>query len=490
MIKTLIVEDEFLVRMGLKTTINWAEYGFQIIGEATNGEEGLDMYLKHRPSLVITDIKMPKMDGITLMTAIRKLNKDVHFIVLTAFADFSYAQSAIKLQVDGYLLKGTMINEELTSLLEKVAAAIPQKTAIPSENSALPSMKALLAEEPPVMKVCPFCQNEEDTLRAACLRITGQKNPVINDSFRNLCLNALSEKQLEYKAFAEGDRLYLLMNSSQNHSAIMGLLSDTIQRYLGRQIFCGISLPAKGSEHINPYISQAKNACDSNILDPEKGWFRIYSQPSFSRSDKVDNLLLSLNQALLARSARKCVQILEELESELVTAGSTKLLNRSLYHIVIILSQYDESLNETELLRSLLDLDELNLIFQETARRFTDMCEALSRLMPRNDHYIESAKLFIRNNMSENIKLRDIAEYLHLSPNYLGKLFFLGTGTHLTDFIISEKIQTACRLIQETDLLIGEIAQQVGLNDAQYFSKLFKKKTGHTPKEYTRIYKK
>lgn len=488
MIKTLIVEDEFLVRMGLKTIIDWPQYGFQIVGEATNGEDGLELYLKHRPALIITDIKMPKMDGLALMTAIRKLDRNAHFIVLTAYADFSYARSAIGLQVDGYLLKGTMTNEELTGILEKVTASMPESSVSPCDTNSLPSLKKLLTDDSTIAEVCPFSLEENDTVYVACVRIAGSKNPVINESFHSLCRNLLAEKKWEYTEFEDDNYFCILLTSSQDPLSVMGLLSDTIKRYLGRQLFCGASHPAKSTNHIASYIAQAKTACDANILSPEKGFIQIYTPAHHSRSEKVDNLLLALNQALLEQDPENCMQLLDRLMPALQSAGSLKLLNRSMYHIVIILTQYDDSLSETEIIRSLLELDQLDLVFQEIKCRFVEMCKTLPQLLPRNDGYIESAKLFIRNNISQNIKLRDIAEYLHLSSNYLGKLFFSSTGTHLTDFIISEKISAACRLIQETDLLVGEIAQQVGLNDQQYFSKLFKKKTGYTPKEYARLH--
>jgi two-component system response regulator YesN len=105
MLKVLVVDDENLVRKGIVLGVDWGKLGCMVVAEASNGLEGLLAAQKYKPDLIIVDIKMPKMDGIEMLTELRKERKDVHAIFLTAYSDFSYAQTAIKLSAADYLLK-------------------------------------------------------------------------------------------------------------------------------------------------------------------------------------------------------------------------------------------------------------------------------------------------------------------------------------------------------------------------------------------------
>jgi two-component system response regulator YesN len=105
MLKVLVVDDEKLVRNGIVLGVDWLSLNCMVVAEASNGQEGLEAALKFNPDLIITDIKMPKMDGIEMLKCLREVNNDAHVIFLTAYSDFSYAQRAVKLSASDYLLK-------------------------------------------------------------------------------------------------------------------------------------------------------------------------------------------------------------------------------------------------------------------------------------------------------------------------------------------------------------------------------------------------
>lgn len=140
MLNVLIVDDEYLVRYGLRESIDWRENGFNIIGEASDGEEGLELASKCRPEIIITDIKMPFMDGIEFMKNLHKENIDSKLIVLSGYDDFKYAKSAIDFGVFAYILK-PVDNESLLMALNKVAAVIE------NENKAKNIIKSKLLND-------------------------------------------------------------------------------------------------------------------------------------------------------------------------------------------------------------------------------------------------------------------------------------------------------------------------------------------------------
>jgi two-component system response regulator YesN len=129
MIKALIVDDEYLVRLGLKTTIPWTDLGIEIVGDAGDGETGLEMTLEHRPDLIITDVKMPFLNGIEFMKRVSESRLSASFIVLSGYGDFDYAKSAIHYGAVEYILK-PIENEKLIEVLRRVKSRIVEERTL------------------------------------------------------------------------------------------------------------------------------------------------------------------------------------------------------------------------------------------------------------------------------------------------------------------------------------------------------------------------
>lgn len=139
MLSVLIVEDEVYVRKGIVLTVDWAKLGCTVVGEATNGEEGLEAAKRLKPDLIVTDIKMPKMDGLTMVRLLREAGVESAIVILTAYSDFSYAQQALRLGAADYLLKPFHDGE-----LERVVETILSRSAAehPDEPDRLPALQA------------------------------------------------------------------------------------------------------------------------------------------------------------------------------------------------------------------------------------------------------------------------------------------------------------------------------------------------------------
>ena len=132
MLKVVGVEDEELVRKGIVLTVDWAGAGCAVVGEAANGEEGLEVIRRYRPDLIVTDIRMPKLDGIEMLRRLREEGNRAHVVFLTAYSDFSYAQSALKLGAADYLLKpfhDGELEETIARIRSRAQTAAPAKRA-------------------------------------------------------------------------------------------------------------------------------------------------------------------------------------------------------------------------------------------------------------------------------------------------------------------------------------------------------------------------
>lgn len=135
MLKVVVVEDEELVRKGIVLTVDWAGAGCAVVGEAANGEEGLEVIRRYRPDLIVTDIRMPKLDGIEMLRRLREEGNRAHVVFLTAYSDFSYAQSALKLGAADYLLKPFHDGELEETIARIRAAPRPQPRRLPPPRS-------------------------------------------------------------------------------------------------------------------------------------------------------------------------------------------------------------------------------------------------------------------------------------------------------------------------------------------------------------------
>lgn len=138
MLRVLVVDDEAVVRRGVVLGIDWAALGCVVVGEAGNGEEGLALARKTEPGLIITDIRMPRMDGIEMMNALRAQGCTAHVIVLTAYSDFAYARSALKFGADDYLLK-PFRDQELENAVSAICGKLRKLAPLP--ESSAPSVR-------------------------------------------------------------------------------------------------------------------------------------------------------------------------------------------------------------------------------------------------------------------------------------------------------------------------------------------------------------
>ena len=139
MIRVLMVDDEPLVRRGIVAGVDWAALGCEVVGEAQSGEEGLELARRLKPELIITDIRMPKMDGIAMMQELRRRGSRAHVIMLTAYSDFDYARSALQFGADDYLLKPFQ-DKELVAAIERIHRKEQEKSGL-SVSDELPLAK-------------------------------------------------------------------------------------------------------------------------------------------------------------------------------------------------------------------------------------------------------------------------------------------------------------------------------------------------------------
>jgi len=489
--KVLLVEDELFVRRKLLKLVNWEEQGFTVAGEASDGQEALELMQLLRPDLVITDILMPRMDGLELLQEARQAGLDSRFIMLTCMGEFEYARKALEYGASGYLLKLSLGIPELEALLVKtgkeIAAGRAQKQAllqrdfdrrynriwesITTGNSALDISAGPASFEWVFLAVC---FGTETPLLPEVLEEGGLSMPAASwaDSFT---ADGMTTAFLwsERKWSPKTDALRLLpMNGMYNgpvDSARLGiewrlLLSRMKDRWYDPQaglIEAKLSMP--GQPAVGPEGKQAS------------------SPPSFWVLEK--EAILAFEQVRLAELRAALTSYWEALQNNLMPFQQVWETARRLARIFSDIAGepgFKRNDIHPEVFRSHNEL--LRELLTRTEALLTRMVEAGTAT---TDHpEINRVLLYIHHHYAENVSLKGMARLVAMEEHYLSRLFKQKTGNSLINYLQQVRVRKAELLLRETYLPVYEIGRNVGFPSENYFVRTFKRWSGRTPGAY------
>lgn len=520
MYKVMIVDDEMLVRIGVKALINWQELGFEIIAEASNGQSAYEKYVALKPDLVITDIKMPKQDGLWLTKKIKQDNPNTEIIFLTCYDDFSYAKEAIKLKVSDYILKAEMEEEELKKILlekrKKLDTSIGQ--AEPSQDSRLLMKKQqefllglllssnrsidLIHEEFTKAKV------EWNTKRYCFIHFdfsSGLKNDK-NSEYQisniiaaclELIMNKFQDEDMEVfsKQFGKSVTCFLM---AQNLNEIkiqkcIDYLQNSIQQYFGIQFKSANSPITETIEETREYLDWIFEASDYMFYLSEGEHLTKETMKRQSDSKFLYNVstVKEICQYIEESDREAINNKLKELETMLDQQRSNSLeVKLELSHMINdIFKRFDICFQEDNdvftFQKKVINAEELKEVI-EIIKEFMKnlIVENSSNRADNAELLIKKAVQYIHDNYNKKISLEDIAGFVGISKYYFSVLFKKEQGITFSSYLNSVRIEKAKQLLKNPHTTINDAVYEVGFNDSQYFSKTFKKYVGMTVTEY------
>ena len=526
MYKVLIVDDEVLVRVGLKTTIDWEAIGFTVVAEASNGELGFEQYKKHYPDVIITDIKMPKKDGFWLVEQVRKSNKNVKILVLTCYDDFSYARDALRIGADDYILKFEVEDEELISVMKCMKSRIEEQssTAMKQEiaNINVNDMKkVLLADmiekgfslDNKMISRCSeagfgiydtrfvfasiVIQEEEQNMTS---EMPLQRK--IKDAMANIIFEKLQDGGAEY-IYSNDMNKYTVFASSPNLSMVEINRMIASIRNASNQYF-DISLSVVYTDPFES-VDQAMYAYQSLVekeqilfYESEKSFFVVNTNNiNFSEADvfelkkEYNRIFIEyIGQEKLKKLGELICQMNEHFKKDMIKPAVVKIWYSGL--IGDIFKNYGQLFEQGEKIRhyehyhyEIINSQRLEVIADITLKFMEDVLGEIKISRYKNSKWIISKALyFIENNYEQKISLEDVACELNLSKHYLCNVFKREIGENMSLYINKLRIEKAKQLLLKTDFKIKEIFEDVGFTNQQYFSKVFKKITGMTISQY------
>ncbi len=532
MFKVFLVEDEIVVREGIRKNIQWEQYGFSYAGDAPDGELALPLIRQIQPDLLITDIKMPFMDGLALSELVRKELPRTKIVIISGYDDFNYAQQAIRMGVEQYLLK-PVIKEKMVDLL----ISLQKKMEAEQQQREYLSMFQREAQEYEAFSRRRFFEQiVTGGLSVSEISETAKSMEIdLNAPGYNILLFSLSSAAYDGSApegytdalaklqdrvthyFLSRAELILFRWNITTHAV---LIKGGVEEIISRTAECvwGIQALCEEAGHeVNWHI-----ACGSPVA-------RLSALPAcFSEASRIHSYrylcptehILTEESIQSIRSSRAAAaepgkpEIDQERVRCFFSSGSSEEIDpfidqllRSAGEEGISISMYCRYLTMTVYFAAAAYLDSIgchadsfwppelrpkdNISTPDEARNYIRqiMLHAI-RLRDRESRkqqrdLLNKAIGFIDEHYpEETISLDKVAQKVNISPNYFSAMFSQEIGQTFVEYLTGKRISEAKRMLRQTDMRSSEIAFAVGFRDSHYFSLVFKKVSGCTPSEY------
>ncbi len=532
MLKVFLVEDESVIREGFRDKIPWEQYGFQLVGEAGDGEMALPMIRKLKPDLLITDIKMPFMDGLSLSEIVKEEFPKIKIIIISGYDDFEYARQAIKAGVDQYLLKPitrTTLRGVLLEMKEKIEQGMEQKDYQAQYQDEVQEFEQfslrrffekILEGKLSVKEIYEEAAAQSLQLTASCYNLLlfsiYEKAEVSSRESRERLIRKQEEvfhyflRHPQYILFRFNVSCYgvlikseqsqmeeLTENSLAHFKKVCAPEEDHLEWYVavGTEVERLSMLPQcyKDANHYFAYrfikpglhvlSEMTLSDClagqgEKNIgtvdfmqMDPEIIRDFLSRGEDKEIHDFVESYLYNIQNALKSRMFRSYVilnirfAVVAFLES--IGADQAEYLEEIEHAVQMIRSEDSE-------------IFEYFAGILETAMGIRDRINSCQggKMLKKALDYIDD------HYDCDTLSLNLVAENIGMSASYLSAIFSQNMQKTFVEYVTEKRIEKAKKLLKQTDKNSGEIAKEVGYKDSHYFSFVFKKLQGCSPREY------
>lgn len=531
MLKIFLVEDEFVVREGIKNNIDWASNGYEFCGEASDGELAFPMIQKAKPDIVITDIRMPFMDGLELSKLIKKELPQVEIIILTGHGEFEYAKEAIKLGIAEYLLK-PINGEELLSEVDRVALKIEErrkereireKYVKEMEENSLKERKDLfqylVTGNKSMSELLEFAQKLEMDLSAMWYNIVllkFQSRNHAHDEYSGSLIEieqkldyiSMNDKQvLVFDRNLEGKALLFKADSKEEllelQKSAIEKIEAVMKEYEHVRYFGGIGVPVNRLRELPVSFERASHAFahrylveESRIINSSDMKQSVYSDETDFDINDVSPKQLDRNKIrefLKTGDREESIYFVEEFFKDLRTNAMKSVMFRQ----YIIMDAYFcviDFLEGLQIPKSEIEpLDITSGILQNEEAAMSYVVKIIAKALELRDKsasnrygdVVDEVMAYIEKNYAdEELSLNLLASHVNFSPNHLSMVFSQQTGQTLIKYVTDYRMNKAKELLRCTNKKSSVVSMEVGYKDPHYFSYLFKKTQGITPTQY------
>lgn len=535
MLKVFLVEDESIVREGLKNNIPWQEYGYQFTGEASDGEMALPMIRKIRPDVLITDIKMPFMDGLALSRIVTQEIPNIKIVIISGYDEFEYAQQAIRVGVEQYLLKPITKNtlrKVLLEIREKIESEQEQKSYLETFQNEMKEYENY-ARRSFLEKVFGGVFSVQQIYEEAAKISLDLDGPCYNLVLLNLQVKrqnpeyAMQEPEgvvevrealfryflrfPNYLIFQWNISLYgvLIKGEANRMEELKEQCIYNIEKICSQQVFSlewcvAVGDPVERLSLLPECYTKVNHILAHRFFNPqrhiltEKDAKELLPGKDLKSFASVDSA--KVNPDIIQGFLREGKQ--EEIRDFVngYLAGVKDALESRLFRDYLLLNVRFTTVNYMEMI----GVNQQDFLPEEDDRKVREasgnggnidayMLELLERALVLRDkesdnqgrHVLKKGLKYIEENFSdESFSLNSVAGAIGVSSNYFSSIFSQEMQMTFIEYVTKKRMEKAKKLLSQTQLHSSEIAGEVGYKDPHYFSFVFKKTVGCTPREY------
>jgi len=509
--RVVIVDDELLVRQGIKHLLNWEHEGFQIVGEASNGKEALELIERVEPHIVITDIVMPVMGGEELTRAIKARYPEIEVIILSSYGEFDYVRSTFQSGVVDYILKPKLEAFQLLDTVKRTAQKIPSLKLVESSNEGM-SIQHILEKLISGYEIDVEDSKMKEVFPYDSFRLIGADLKSLSIVSRERFDDSHWLDKMKAVMLAEfPDAVYFPLPAEPNMTALLVNMDQSKYHMLTR---VGRELVSWSEERLNEIgwtIGESFSDIRQLGANYKDSFLKINAYRYFlpishrlivhgdlpNTSDKMD--VFNMNEFTELLNRRQYDEAFGEL-LDYVNGRSSQyktdvfefksFLGNVIFNITILLGRQDPGMKK---------LDETKYAYFKSIGESTHVTEAaalLQTFIHEVNEVIQSRGAassnpnmtqllqFIRENYAEPLSLTELAKHFHFNPSYLSSYFTAHNKEGFSEYLNKIRVEKAAELLQQETASISQISGMVGYSDHSYFTKVFKKLTGLSPSHY------
>ncbi|UJF34850.1 response regulator transcription factor [Paenibacillus hexagrammi] len=509
--KVLIVEDEMLVRQGIRFLLDWEKEGFRIVGEASNGKEALELVEQHQPNIILTDIVMPIMDGEELVRIVKGLHPEIEIIVLSSFGEFDYVRSTFQSGVADYMLKPKLDAASLLAVLKKTRERLPiehhrewpddRQHSLDYILDRLISGYSIDYEAAPFQSELPYSAYmllvvESDDASAAAKR---------NEDWMEALLKAevqRSNKPIAIRRLAtlDGHIRFLLNMDASNCDEVVLLAKELLESAVNtsQSLCAAISrrFDRIGQLH-EAYSGDILNMLNHRFFLPDRRLLladHVSEPQTASATFDLEAYSNELNRQdfhpALHRLDSYVRSMPGRLDKDMFEFKS--FLGHSMFNMIVALLHFHYEANaldqsKYEYLRSIHEAKHIGEVMPLLESFMNEVMSCVDRSKTGTSG-IQKILHYIDEHISEPLTLTEVAKQFHFNPSYLSNYFAVHNREGFNEYVNRVRIEKACKLLKGSmELSISEISSLVGYSDHSYFTKVFRKQMGISPSHYRKI---